>query len=691
TIGMRGDGDEPMSEEANISLLERIVRDQRQIIAEVTGKPPEKTPQVWALYKEVQEYYDKGMRVPDDVTLLLCDDNWGNIRKLPRPGEAPRGGGYGIYYHFDYVGGPRNYKWLNTNQVARIREQMHLAYATGARQIWIVNVGDIKPMELPTEFFLDYAWNPEAWPAERIPEYTRQWAARQFGSEHAAEIAALLEGYTRFNSRRKPELLEPATFSLNNYGEWERVLSDYNQLAERARRLNELLPPAQRDAFYQLVLHPVTACANLYELYYTVALNRVYASQGRAATNAMAERAEKLFARDAEISAYYNHELAGGKWSHMMDQTHIGYTYWQQPDSNAMPAVKRRSVPAGAEMGVAIEGSAQWWPDSQAEAVLPELDPYIRKSTHLEIFNRGRSPFTYSIQPGRNWLRISDASSAVEDEKRITVTVDWGQVPNGRHRVPITVSGPGARRVVVTLPLFKPDEPETLLAGRFLESNGCVAIEAEHYTRAVNSPALYWKNIPELGRTLSGMTPFPVTAPAAAPGGESPRLEYLLHLFSVGTVTVKALLSPTLDYHHAGGLRYAISFNDEAPRIVDMHEGMNWDKWVSDNIVVKSTTHTISRPGLQVLRFWAVDPGVVLQRLVVETGEPGGSYLGPPESFATRTLTSVQNPILGGFYPDPSLCRVGEFYYLVTSSFAYFPGIPIFKSRDLINWQQIGH
>src|SRR3972149_715521 len=181
-----GGGGEPMSEDANIALLERIVKDQRQILGEVTGKDVTTIPQMWALYKEVQEYYDKGMRVLDDVTLLLCDDNWGNIRKLPKPGEKPRPGGYGIYYHFDYVGGPRNYKWLNTNQISRVWEQMHLAYEHGADRLWIVNVGDIKPMELPTEFFLDYAWDPEAWPADRLGEYTRLWAAEQFGNEHAA-------------------------------------------------------------------------------------------------------------------------------------------------------------------------------------------------------------------------------------------------------------------------------------------------------------------------------------------------------------------------------------------------------------------------------------------------------------------------------------------------------------------------
>jgi hypothetical protein len=362
TVGMRGDGDEPMSEQANIALLERIVADQREIIGEVTGKNPAEVPQMWALYKEVQEYYDRGMRVPDDVTLLLCDDNWGNIRKLPKPGELKRTGGYGIYYHFDYVGGPRNYKWLNTNSIPRVWEQMHLAYRYGADRLWIVNVGDIKPMELPTEFFLDYAWNPDAWPVDRLDEYTRDWAVEQFGDQHAAAIADILAKYTRYNARRKPELLAPETYSLTNYGEAERVVIEYNELLSEAERINDELPAAFRDAYFQLVLHPVKAGANLNELCLTVAQNRLYSKQGRAATNDVADRGSELFDRDAEISRSYNEELAGGKWRHMMDQIHIGYTYWQEPDKNVMPKVSTIEISRKPEMGVAVEGSEQFCP-----------------------------------------------------------------------------------------------------------------------------------------------------------------------------------------------------------------------------------------------------------------------------------------------------------------------------------------
>jgi hypothetical protein len=279
SIGMRGDGDAPMSRETATELLERIVSDQRKIIEDVTGKPASETPQLWALYKEVQDYYDKGMRVPDDVTLLLCDDNWGNIRKLPKLSDPPRKGGYGIYYHFDYVGGPRNYKWINTNAIPRVWEQMHLAYEYGVKQIWIVNVGDIKPMEFPISFFLDYAWNPSIWNEDNLREYYTRWAAEQFGSSYAKEIGELLRKYSQYSSRRKPEMLDANTYQLDDMGydnELARVLNEWDELLLAAEKTNNLLSPEYKDAFFQLVLHPIKALANLHHLYGAVAYNKHY-------------------------------------------------------------------------------------------------------------------------------------------------------------------------------------------------------------------------------------------------------------------------------------------------------------------------------------------------------------------------------------------------------------------------------
>ena len=337
TVGMRGDGDEAMSEGTATELLETIVKDQRKIIEDVTGKPAEETPQMWALYKEVQDYYDQGMQVPDDVTLLLCDDNWGNIRKLPALDAKPRKGGYGIYYHYDYVGGPRNYKWINTTQIERVWEQMHLAYEHNADRVWIVNVGDIKPMEFPIEFFLDYAWDPEKWNADNLQDYYTEWAEKQFGSQFAEDIADMLRKYTKYNARRKPELLNIPVYNLTYFNEAEKIVEDYNLLAKKAKDLKQKLPRDYHDAFYQLVEHPIIASANLNELYLATEKNKLYATQGKVIANTYAEKVKELFVKDSLMTKYYHEELANGKWNHMMSQTHIGYDNWQQPRFNVMP------------------------------------------------------------------------------------------------------------------------------------------------------------------------------------------------------------------------------------------------------------------------------------------------------------------------------------------------------------------
>ncbi len=641
TVGMRGDGDEPMTETANIALLERIVAVQRQIVGGVTGKDPATVPQMWALYKEVQDYYDKGMRVPDDVTLLLCDDNWGNIRKLPKRGDAPRAGGYGVYYHFDYVGGPRNYKWLNTNSIPRVWEQMHLAYRHGADRLWIVNVGDIKPMEFPIEFFLDYAWNPEAWPADRLEEYTRLWAAEQFGDEHAAAIADILAKYTRYNARRKPELLSPETYSLTNYREAETIVAEFNELRDEAERINDALPSKYRDAYFQLVLHPVQACANLNELYLTVATNRLYAKQGRAATNVLAKHAKELFAKDAEISRYYNKELAGGKWSHMMDQTHIGYTYWQEPPKNTLPKVDEIELPEGAAIGVAVEGLGSYWPIDDNELVLPEFNVVDNDRHYFEVFNLGQTPCTYTIEADAPWLQVgldpesSEVSGKLEKEQRLWASVDWPQIPPGIQRAPITIKGPDGKQIVVTAVANNTTASLAADFRGFVDTKGYVSIEAEHFSDAIDSDPIRWQHIPSLGRTLSGMMPVPVTSESQTPDGDSPRLEYRMHLAKDGPVKVQVFVSPTLNFHNDEGLRYAISFDDEPPQTVNIHAGENlqvWEKWVADNTNVTTTEHQLREPGEHVLKFWMVDPGIVLEKLVVDAGGLKPSYLGPPES-----------------------------------------------------------
>jgi len=642
TIAMRGKVDTAMSPTANVALLEAIVAAQRGIIADVYQTNAAAVPQLWALYKEVQEYYEKGMRVPDDVTLLWCDDNWGNLRRLPSPEDRQRAGGSGIYYHLDYVGSPRNYKWVNSVSIPRIWEQMSLAHLDGANQIWIANVGHLGHVQIPTEFFLTLAWNPEAWPREKMSGFTQLWATREFGEKFGRPIATVVDNFMRLNSRRKPELLSPDTFSVVDYREAENDLTDWRTVALEAGGIGRALPKKQRDAYFELVLYPVLACANLNELYVAAAQNRLYAGQHRASANDYAAKVKSLFEADAKLSAFYNHTLAGGRWNHMMDQTHIGYTRWQQPDFNNRPAIAELALPDAAKMGVAIEGSTNAWPDGSSEAVLPVLDKFNQRSRYMDVFDEGKKPLHFSAATSAPWILLGPDQGTVEKERRLWVGVDWKNAPTGETNGFVRVTS-GTNSVVVKVNVSNPVEPSRDSAAGFVEAEGCVSIEVNHFTGKVDAPAARWEKIDGLGNTMSAMAVFPLAAPSVTPPANSPCLEYKMRLFDAGTVQVEARIAPTLNFVAGRGLRFALSFDDEPPQIVtavpenySVGSGdfnRDWGMTVSDNIRKVKTTFDLKNPGEHTLKFWMVDPGVVLEKIIVDCGGVKPSYLGPPESF----------------------------------------------------------
>jgi hypothetical protein len=546
TIGMRGDGDEPMTEGTATQLLETIVADQRKIIADVTGKPADQTPQMWALYKEVQDYYDHGMKVPDDVTLLFSDDNWGQIRRLPAPGSE-RKGGYGIYYHFDYVGAPRNYKWINTNQIEKTWQQMDLAYASGARSLWIVNVGDIKPMEFPISFFLKQAWNPESMTLDALGRFPEKWARETFGPAQAPQIADLITRYSQLAARRKPELIDAGSFQLGaatsgalHGGEFGEMVAEWQVLEQQMLKVKATLPAEQRDAYFQLVEHPILALSNLYQLYYAVAWNRRLAAVNDPRANVFADRAEAAFRRDQEITDAY-HALNGGKWDGMMLQTHIGYTTWQQPSRQVMPEVKRIAT----------------------------------QETPSQVIFSG--------------IHAASASAGQDD---------------------------------------------------------VIAIEAPHFTRAVNGADLTWRVIPHLGRTLGAVTAFPQDhAPTNEQDGV--RLEYDFTLSKPGDLAVQLIMVPTLDTTGKGALRTGISIDGgtlqvltdrltPAPTATTTQEQRDWNKAVEDNARVLEAHFPNIGSGRHVIKVWRLDGNCVLQKLVLSTGAIPSSYLGPAESKGSR-------------------------------------------------------
>lgn len=530
TIGMRGDGDEAMSEDTNVKLLESVVENQRKIIKEVTGKPAKETPQLWALYKEVLDYYDKGMRVPEDVIMLLCDDNWGNVRRLPNEKERLHPGGWGMYYHVDYVGAPRNSKWMNMTPIQGMWEQLHLTYEYGVDRLWVLNVGDLKPMEYPIEFFLDMAWNPDAYTAENFMEHARKFCVQSFGESQADEAARILNLYTKYNGRVTAEMLDAKTYNLET-GEWKQVADDYARLEMEALRQYMSLSPEYRDAYKQLLLYPVQAMSNLYEMYYAQAMNHKLYADGNPTANVWADMVEKCFARDKALSDDYNNVMAEGKWKGMMIQKHIGYTSW----NDNFPADK-----------------------------LPEV-------------------------------------------KRIA-------------------------------------EPEKAVGGYvFTGKNGYVAMEAPHFYENNAPEGTEWKIIPDMGRTLGGVTLMPYTKSA-----EGASLSYKMQLpEGVKDVKVIVVVKSTLAFADVNGHKYTVGFRGGNTETVNFNHNMNEDKenvytvfypTVSRRVIEKEVNLElpVSEYGTYVLDFKPLHPAVVLEKIVVDYGGYSKSYLYMNESDCKR-------------------------------------------------------
>ncbi|OXM59785.1 glycosyl hydrolase 115 family protein [Amycolatopsis vastitatis] len=667
TLGMRGNGDTALPDGSGIDLMKSIIAKQRQIIAQVTGRDPRTVPQVWTLYKEVQRYWDEGLRVPDDVTVVFTDDNWGNIREFPDRTQPPRNGGYGLYYHFDYVGASRNYKWVDTVNLADTWEQLHAAASYGDDRLWVTNVGDLKNEERPLQFFLDYAWNPDAIPASGLGDWERGFAAQNFGPDAAAGVAGVVHQYGQLQAIRKPESTNRrftrnangsittddtmTPFSIENYDELARVTDAWQRLAQQAQQVGQRLPAADQDAYYELVLYEVKATANLYALRQAQFLNHQYATQGRAATNAYADAAQARLADDTAMSNYYNTTLAKGKWKGWQTQTKIGYgdkarygnnASWSDPPQpdQIYPALQRITVPRPAEMGVAVAGSTGWWPNATSPAALPTLTPYqTAPAPYVEVFNRGTTTFPYRITASVPWLTVTPASGTVSDQVRATVSADWSRAPHGTTRVPLTITGAG-RTVTVQAVV---DNPALPAAAGFVEAGGYVSMQGDHYTTAVGANGVSWLRIPDIGRDGSGMEATPVTAAGRTPGGTGPRLEYRMSLTTTGPVTVWTYLAPRNAVLPGGtGMRYAVSVDDQPPQTVDavaatgasdLTMNASWGMNAADAANRTATRFTVSAPGAHTLKFWLVDPTVVVEKLVVDTGALATSYLGPPESL----------------------------------------------------------
>ncbi|KAF7558243.1 hypothetical protein G7Z17_g156 [Cylindrodendrum hubeiense] len=649
TMGMRGAGDVE-SPTLTFESLEEILKVQQTILKDVMNVSDiGDVPQTWVLYKEVGRYYQAGMEVPDTVTLLWTDDNAGNLLRTPFINETDREAGAGVYYHFDYVGAPRSYKWINTIQLVKTWEQMHLAYEKGAREIWIANVGDLKPLEIPMTHFLDMAYDMSKHTTpDSTTEWIKRWAIREFGKPSIAEkTAQILNTYGKLIVRRKYELLsrQPFAYSVANYDEAERVIEEWSDLLDLAQGVYNGLPQETRTPFFEMVLHPVLAGKTVVELYIKTALNSWYYSQRRTSTDRLAKDVNDLFAQDAEITERY-HSLEDGKWDPILNQTHIGYTFWNEPPANTMPNVSyhtTKNVPRSGIMGVSVQGSSKSSPGDPAPTLLP-VDPYMPPSErrYLDIFTRDNGTFSYKITANTSYVTVSNSKGTLtapgeKSDIRSRISVDWSRAPKGLSWVGLKVAAANGQATTAVLPVNKTSVP-----GKFhgyVESGGVVSIEAEHYADAEKKSGLSYTTVPHYGRTLSGVKLWPVTADSQTPSS-APKLTYSFHTFnSCNSARVMVFLGATLNHDPSRPLKYAFSIDGgdavTVQPVPNTPMGSVPDGW--EDAVIPGGWTSISTvklsSGSHKLSLWLLEPGVIVQKLVIDVGGFKESSLGPLESY----------------------------------------------------------
>ena len=667
TIGMRGDGDVALGkgdDAENIEVLKRVVKDQRDILSKVYEKAPSEIPQLWAIFTEVQRYYDAGLNVPDDVTLLFCDNNWGYIRRTGPEKEKNRKGGMGLYYHIDMNGGPWNDRWINTTTIPKLREQFNLAYQTGLDRLWIVNVGDLKPKELPIDFVMRYAWNPEAIPAEGTRRYTEKWAESIFGKQYAQEIADIVSTYPKYNLWRKPEIQAPDIFSFVNYNEADRVLKLWHNLVAKAEALHPKIEPEAKDAYYQLVLYPAKASAGVAEIYLAAGRNNLYAKQGRVSANDYALRARDLFELDKKLSNFYNDSLAAGKWKNMMQDIHIGYKQWSMPKESALPELKEVVPLSSPTMGIAVEGSEAAWPGSESKAKLPIFDGLEKQRYYIDVFNRGNGSFYYAAKSDKSWIKLSQPNGTVNKETRIYVEIDWTAVNEGESEGLITIQE-GSNSQTVAVKAVRKTSPIT--NGHYFgnHSGAEFSIPAYQFNANVAGKEAKWRFLPDLGRAEGNMGIYPVTATSTVSSETAPRLEYNVLMPQAGKMKICLGILPTQDINSARGLRIAVSVDDGAVQILDARKGFvdTFNEYspesltrskglkplpprgenyalisrrhprrneIFDNLRWLDVDFNIASSGMHTIKVFMVDPEIVLEKIVVNPDDERPSYFGAP-------------------------------------------------------------
>lgn len=685
TLGIRGQNDSSMlpagsTVQENVDLLKDCISNQKAIL---NKNNLEKAPKVLTLYKEVEEYWYgengvKGLKdwdELDDVTIMLAEDNFGNLRTLPTSGSSNRQAGWGMYYHFDYHGAPTSYEWVHTLQMQKTWEQMTMAYDYGVDQVWIVNVGDLKPMEMPISYFLDMAYDFDTWGSsdtDSADKYTEQWVKQQFGNntdeQGLKDIAYMMKEYTKLNGSRKPEIVAANTYSVTNYNEAMRMLDRIKALITLADSYKNSLPQKAQASYYQFVYYPAVASANVHRMQIYAGLMNLYANQGRSIANLYADLVKDSIAYDKELQSTYNINMPGlankYKWDGMMSSVHVGYTSW---DSNgaAYPVYDYIEVPEEEMLIVGLQESSKVYGSGSTSSL--EFTNLNKESYYVDIANGGGTAFNYTASADKDWIKLTKATGTVLMQETIGVSIDYSKVSSSATGT-VTITGADE---TVTIPVsVKVESTSGLAANTFVEAHDYISIEAAHYADAkAGESGAQWKEIKNYGKTLSSLKVWPTTS-SFTDVTKAPYVEYKVKVNSSTDYVLQTYVAPSnnVDWDKVT-MKYGVSIDGGIIQQKDTMNGAKvsdirnpngsidgtkfvagnynsgpWSANVRDNIRLSTTEHSLTA-GVHTVRIYAVDPALVLQKLVLYPKNKAlpSSYFGPEESYYEgKTVTQAK-------------------------------------------------
>lgn len=675
TVGMRGEADTAImgknaTLEDNIQLLRDVLKTQKKLIQERVNPDLTKVPRMIALYKEVEEFFygnekTKGLMGAEeleDVILMLCDDNYGNLRTLPTEEMRKHAGGYGMYYHLDYHGWPVSYEWINSSYLPKIWEQMSMAYDFGVRELWMVNVGDIATQEFPLSFFLDMAYDFDRWGSRALnctQEYTRKWVRQQFGSveeETQDTIADILEQYTKIIHRRRPEALNPETYHPVQEKESSRIFEEEEQLLKKLQDVYETIEktnPQNLSAFIALVYYPAFGTMNLVKMQILAGWNHYYANLGAVCANDYGDEVERCMEQDRKAVEMY-HQMDQGRWYGMGMSQHIGFTHWNE-DECRNPVVmrviplKKRSILVAAD-GTAQHAEGSPWLDNTMK-LKDFLNPDCTRAS-VTLYSRSDLKAEYKVLKNPGWLSVEPMEGWLDGVSQKKVRLNLTLI---KQRLPETNQDTIQDSLEIATPEGKCEITVPVYTGNlqdkknvFVDTMGYLSIEAAHYVNSV--PGNYkdrqvkFENLQGYGKTNSAMKAFPSDA-CTVPGQDAPYLEYQFVLEESGTYEAEFYMQPSNPVTRENQLLYAVRINEEMTETVnavekDYQVGDQAEKW-AEGVLSQIRRQTVSikcRAGFNTLRVYHVTPGFVLEKIVIyPMGEkPEESYLGPAETYHGR-------------------------------------------------------